>query len=114
MFSQRGLLTLTNAFQSQMLLGSSFDASHEPVLDKLKLDRPRLIEFEGCSPLTSSVRKVNPMEIIHLQVLPASRTFLLDLDGLLDAVRAEDMAAHGCGGLLQLVPTHRAGKDWFL
>ena len=63
--------------------------------------------------LTSSVRKVNAVEVVHLQVLPASGAFLLDLDGLLDAARAEDVAAHCCGGLLQLVPTNRAGKDWF-
>lgn len=54
------------------------------------------------------------MEIVHLQVLPAGRTFLLELDGLLYAVSAEDVAAHCCGGLIQLVPTHRAGEDGFL
>jgi hypothetical protein len=54
------------------------------------------------------------MKVVYLQVLPASGAFLLDLDGLLDAARAEDMATHCCGRLLQLVPTHWAGKDWFL
>lgn len=54
------------------------------------------------------------MEIVRPQTLSASRAFLLNLDGLLDACRAEDMAANCCGGLLQLVPTHRTVKNRFL
>jgi hypothetical protein len=54
------------------------------------------------------------VEIVRPQTLSASRAFLLNLDGLLDACRAEDMAANCCGGLLQLVPTHRTVKNRFL
>jgi len=54
------------------------------------------------------------MSAIHFQPLPASRAFLLNLDGLLDARVAEDMATGRCGRLLHLIPTYWAGKKWFL
>jgi len=54
------------------------------------------------------------MSAIHFQPLPASRAFLLNLDGLLDAHVAEDMATSRCGRLLHLIPTYWAGKKWFL
>jgi hypothetical protein len=54
------------------------------------------------------------MDTICSQALPARWTFLLNLDGLLDARAAEDMATRRCGGLLHLIPTYWAGKNWFL
>uniref|UniRef100_A0A0A9HG64 Uncharacterized protein n=1 Tax=Arundo donax TaxID=35708 RepID=A0A0A9HG64_ARUDO len=54
------------------------------------------------------------MEVFLPQAPPASRTFLLDLHGLLEALRAEDTTADCCRGLFQLVPTYRAGESLFL
>jgi hypothetical protein len=45
---------------------------------------------------------------------PTGRAFLLKLDRLRDAISTKDMATNCCGGLLQLVPTYWAGKNWFL
>ena len=53
------------------------------------------------------------MEVVLPEGLAASRTFLLILDGLLDALGAEDMAAVCCGRFHQLVPAHRASKTRF-
>lgn len=64
--------------------------------------------------LSSLVREVNPVEIGQLPLLSANRTLVLGLDCLLDAVRAEDVAAGCGGGLIQGVPTHRACEDWLL
>jgi hypothetical protein len=54
------------------------------------------------------------MEIVLPEGFAASRTFLLILDSLLDALGAENMATVCRGRLHQLVPAHRAIKTRFL
>ena len=54
------------------------------------------------------------MEVVLPQGLAASRAFFLKLDGLLDALGAEDMATFCCRRLHQLVKAHRASEIRFL
>jgi hypothetical protein len=54
------------------------------------------------------------VEALRTQLLPTGRAFLLSLDGRLDTLLAEDMAAARCGRLLYLVQAHWAGEDRFL
>ena len=66
-----------------------------PAPKRVGCPRSNLGSQDGWTSLMICRRQVDPVEVLHVQLRPAVRALLINLDGSLDALLAEDVTTDG-------------------